>query len=207
MPRKAQYTREQIIDAAYELVRMGGEAAVTARSVANKLGCTTMPIFSFFTGMGELRSEVCLKAKKICTEYLMASVGCTPTFKEFGLRWVRLASTEPRLFSFLFSAAPSSIMEEFSKLFSVIRQSVQDSFCLNAFEAKELMEQMIIYANGIASFLIRDPELLTEQEVGRRLSDVCIGLVISIQMKNGTYNEEFARRMLEARDELPVKNT
>ncbi len=205
MPRKAMYTKEQITGAAYKLARCGGMEAVVSRSVANELGCTTMPIFSFFTNMEELRNEVYEKAKRDCIRFMSASLDYRPAFKEFGLRWVKFACEEPHLFTMLFTSDPAQIIGRFSGIFDPITQSIMDSFALSDREARELLDRMIIYANGVACFLMHKPELLTQEELGRMLSDVCTGLVMTLKLKNGTFDESFARRMLDADHLLPVR--
>ena len=58
MPPKAKYTRENIVDAAFEVARKGGLDAVMARDVAQKLGTSTSPIFTAFSSMEELKALV-----------------------------------------------------------------------------------------------------------------------------------------------------
>ena len=205
MPRKAQYNRQQIIDAAYELARKQGMEAVVSRSVAARLGCTTMPIFSFFTSMEELRGEVYERAKKTCVDYLMEALDYTPAFKEFGLRWVQFACREPALFTILFSDDPASVTDDFSSLFESITQSIIDGFGLDVPEAQELLYQMLIHANGIASFLKHKPDRLSVRELGRILSETCVGIVLTMKLENGTFDESLARRMIASVDQIPQK--
>ena len=49
MPPKPKFTREQLVDAAFELVREQGVDALVARELAKRLNTTTTPIFTFFT--------------------------------------------------------------------------------------------------------------------------------------------------------------
>ena len=51
MPPKPKFTKEEIINSAYELVRLGGENALTAREVGQSLGTSSSPIFTFFSDM------------------------------------------------------------------------------------------------------------------------------------------------------------
>jgi len=67
MPPRVKVTREQITEAALKAVRVGGEAALNARSIAALLGCSTQPIFSNFSSMEELRDEVLKAAEQLFT--------------------------------------------------------------------------------------------------------------------------------------------
>ena len=44
MPPKAKITKEMIIDAAFEITRESGIEAVNARTISEKLGCSTQPV-------------------------------------------------------------------------------------------------------------------------------------------------------------------
>jgi AcrR family transcriptional regulator len=69
MPRKTQFSAEDVITAAFELVREKGLAGLSAPSVAEKMGCSTMPIYSHFKNMQALEDEVIQKAWTLVVEY------------------------------------------------------------------------------------------------------------------------------------------
>ena len=52
MPAVRKVSKEQIIDAAVEVLRDDGFSAINARSVAKKLGCSTQPIYFSFSEHG-----------------------------------------------------------------------------------------------------------------------------------------------------------
>ena len=58
MPPKAALTKDQIENAAFELVREQGFDSLTARGVANRLRCSTQPIYSLYSNIDELKSRV-----------------------------------------------------------------------------------------------------------------------------------------------------
>ena len=58
MPPKVKVTKEAIINAAMDIVRENGAAALNARAVAARLDCSTQPIFSNYNNMEELRADV-----------------------------------------------------------------------------------------------------------------------------------------------------
>ena len=58
MPAVRKVSKEQIIDAAVEVLRDDGFSAINARSVAKKLGCSTQPIYFSFKNMDELKAEL-----------------------------------------------------------------------------------------------------------------------------------------------------
>ncbi len=69
MPADTKISREDIIDAAFEIVRKGGWAQLSARSIAKRLKSSTMPIYSQFKTMEMLEDEVVKKAVTLQAEY------------------------------------------------------------------------------------------------------------------------------------------
>ena len=58
MPRQPKFTSDEIVDAAFELVRKGGWTELTAAAIGKKMGCSTMPIFYHFNNIAEIEKEV-----------------------------------------------------------------------------------------------------------------------------------------------------
>lgn len=69
MPRKTQFTAADVVQAAFELVKEKGLAGLSAPAVAEKMGCSTMPIYSHFKNMRALEDEVVQKAWTLVMEY------------------------------------------------------------------------------------------------------------------------------------------
>ena len=67
MPPKCKFTKEEIIQAAFEMVRTEGFSELTARALGGRLGSSPKPIFSIFTSMEEVQEEV-IGAAKSCMQ-------------------------------------------------------------------------------------------------------------------------------------------
>ena len=102
MPPKPKYTKEEIVNAAYELTREKGIDAVVAREVGKRLNTSASPIFTVWNSMEELKEEVWKLAKQKYQEYMEDIFDYASAFKEFGMRWVRFAAEEPNLYRLLF---------------------------------------------------------------------------------------------------------
>ena len=100
MPRRATTTREAMVEGALELVRREGHDALTARSLAAELGCSTQPIMYRFPDLSELREEVYRRTDEFHTRYILKG----GDLLGIGLRYVRFAAEEPRLFRLLFQS-------------------------------------------------------------------------------------------------------
>ena len=99
MPPKISVTREQILDAAFDLVRKEGLSALSARRVAKALDCSTQPIYRAFASIDELKAEVILKAEGVAQGYLGGDPGAEPPFLRLGLGGLRFAREEPQLYA------------------------------------------------------------------------------------------------------------
>lgn len=98
MPPKLQISRQDIIDAAFDLVRKSGWAQLSARSIAKKLKSSTMPIYSQFKGIEGLEEEVVKKAIDLLAEY--GRVPRTEVLSlNHGIAYVLFAWEEPYLFA------------------------------------------------------------------------------------------------------------
>ncbi len=97
MPPKFKFTRDQIIDAAVSLVRRGGWAALTTRTLADELGASARPIYSFFKSMEELNREVVKRAVDLLRRHMIRKTTGDP-WQDHGIGYVLFAFRESRLF-------------------------------------------------------------------------------------------------------------
>lgn len=74
MPAAKRITGEEIISAAFCVLRESGFAAVNARSVAKKLGCSTQPIYLCFKNMKELKAALTARAAQQHIEQVRRSI-------------------------------------------------------------------------------------------------------------------------------------
>ena len=104
MPPKVKITKEDIVQAAVELVRENGEQAINARAIAHALHCSTQPVFSNFSTMDELQEAAIVASYEIYLNFLKseAESGKYPPYKAFGMAYIRFAKEEKELFKLLF---------------------------------------------------------------------------------------------------------
>ena len=104
MPPKVRITKEDIIECAAKLVRVGGADALNARSIANALSCSTQPIFSNFASMEDLKAELLNDARQKYEDFfkIECSSGKYPIYKSSGMAYIRFARKEKELFKLLY---------------------------------------------------------------------------------------------------------
>lgn len=199
MPPKPKYEKNQIIDAAYEMTRESGIDSVVARAVGQRLGTSSSPIFTVYSSMDEVRVDVRKLAKKKFLEYMDGLFLYDPAFMEFGMRWVRFAVEEPNLYRLLFlngeheKESYLNIVKEFGTIFDQMTEGLKKEFVLSEKDSGDLINQMLIHANGLATFYISNLGKFSEKLVSRSLNDMCVGIVCAMKLRDGTFDEEQAR--------------
>jgi AcrR family transcriptional regulator len=109
MPRKITVTKQQVLDAAYEIVRTRGRDALSARSAAQALGCSTQPIYRAYGAMAELHQDVFERASDKAIEYMSSGDPEEGSpFLAMGYGTLRLAQEEPHLFRLIMGSAQAA---------------------------------------------------------------------------------------------------
>lgn len=105
MARKETITKNEILNAAFEMTRQNGFSQVSARTLAAKAGCSTQPIFRVYKNMEELGEELYGKAVQFFNDYYenFPKISDTP-FVNLGLAYIRFAQEEQQLFRLVFMA-------------------------------------------------------------------------------------------------------
>ena len=168
MPPKVKISKDQIVDAALEMVRGDGKLTLNARSLASALGCSTQPIFSNFENMETLRESVMARAYKSYLSFIEREVATEkyPPYKAFGMAYIRFAKEEKGLFKLLFMRDRTG--EDLSPApdFEASVRMIMDANGFSKETAMRMHMEMWVCVHGIAvmhatSFLSVDEELVS----------------------------------------------
>jgi len=183
MPPKIKVTKEDIINAAVEVVRIAGEETVNARAIAQMLGCSTQPIFSNFATMDELRMAVVKRADLLFREYMRRETerGEFPPYKASGMAYIRFAKEEKELFKLLYMRDRSGeAMSEPAAGSEDVTDQMEDllksNTTLEGDEIKLFHLEMWACVHGIASMFATGFLDLEWELVSRMLTDTYQGL-------------------------------
>ena len=104
MPPKAKISKEMILNTVLDITRESGFETVNARSIANKLQCSTRPIFTCYENMEELKKEFLTFAYEYYKQYVIhyQTSAHTPFCLLLPLSYLEFADREPHLFKLLF---------------------------------------------------------------------------------------------------------
>jgi AcrR family transcriptional regulator len=158
MTQKASFTKEMVIEAAFELTREIGWESVTARNIARKLGSSTMPIYSAVKSIEEIETEVVNKALEVMVEYQKKPFTPDPMIN-LAVGYVVFARDEHNLFSFLYRAerpvpedgfSAEARNDFFKKAFSGVPGVGESLKEIPADSMEALMMKSWIFTHGLA---------------------------------------------------------
>ena len=178
MPPKVKITKEDIINTAVELVRMSGEQAINARSIAASLNCSTQPIFSNFVTMEELQSAVISNAYERYLGFINREVASEkyPKYKAFGMAYVRFAKEEKELFKLLFMRDRTSEELSTSPDFEESVQMIMSANGVTREKATLIHLELWTCVHGIGTMLATSFLSLEWELISNMLTDVYQGI-------------------------------
>ncbi len=189
MPPKAKFTRDQIAEAAFDLVRTDGISALTARALAVKLESSPRPIFTVFKGMEEVQQTVLQRAQDLYMEYVARGLDELPPYKGVGTQYILFAMREPKLFQLLFmtereqSSTLSGAFSMAGDSYGRILISVRKCHGFDEVSAMKLYHHLWIYCHGIAALCATKLCRFTGREISIMLTEVCASLVAELEKK------------------------
>ncbi len=179
MPPKVKIARNDIVNAAVEIVRSSGAEAINARTVASALNCSTQPVFSNFGSMDDLRLAVIARADELCKEYMQREMesGKYPIYKANGMAYIRFAKEEKELFKLLYMRDRShELINNDSEFSDEMRSIVHNTTGLNGTDLQLFHLEMWAYVHGIATMFATGYLDLDWDLVAKMLTDSFQGL-------------------------------
>ena len=187
MPPKAKFTRDEVIQAALDLIRENGAGALSARALGTKLGSSARPVFTVFQSMEEVQEEVKKSAKSLYAEYVRKGLEQELAFKGVGTQYILFAIQEPKLFQLLFmteqkqNLAVVNIMPMIDDNYKEILLSAQKEYHLSEAVAEQLYRHLWIYTHGIAVLFATNMCKFSAEEIDRMISQVFKGVLKELQ--------------------------
>ena len=188
MPAKVKVTREMIIDAAFAVARETGAETINARTVSERLHCSTQPVMYHFATMEELKRTVYAKADHYHSEYLMhmkkppkgAALG-------IGMNYIRFAMEEPHLFRFLFQSdyfSGSTLLELIdAEELTPVLSAMQGALKIDMEQTKRVFLTVFLFAHGYASIIANNSLKYDEALINSQLEQAYRGAVLAAQEK------------------------
>ncbi len=186
MPPRAKITKEMIVDTAFCIVQEQGIDKVTARSISEKLNCSTQPVLYHFATIEEIKDNVYKKADEYHTGYIMnMEQDYGNPMLAIGVNYIRFAMEEKNLFRFLFQSNVFSGFgildlvesEEIGPLLEVLKQELD----MPMEQVKKVFSTLFIFVHGYASLYANNTMVFDEKEVLEALDNVFLGAVCALK--------------------------
>lgn len=198
MPPSKKFQREDIIQAACDIVQNEGIEELNTRRIAKELQCSTQPIYHNFDTVEQLKSEVIEKIYHIYVSYMKKGGEETKAYLGMGMAYIRFAMDYPNFFKALFMAESGMSPVDFIKnddmgnnvlqkgrLFSGLTHMQQEQFHLKVW----------IFTHGLAVLAANHTVRLTYQEIETLLASTTKEMLAGFQSiqkqeeeTNGTCN-------------------
>lgn len=170
---KQRITRDMVVDAAFAITRQEGVGQVLVKRIAQELGCSVQPIYSYCNSMDELRAAVAEKAAAHMQAYMAQHIDPADPFRSTGYAYVRYAKAEPRLFQ-LFMQRRRDYMHTLADVYGRdadprIPQHIAAQLNISLEQARALHLNMLVFTTGIGSMMATAADDLPEEEMLARL--------------------------------------
>ncbi len=178
MAHRTFFSREAIIETAFDLVRREGEKGLTIRNIAKELGCSTMPIYSSGLSIEEIEQEVKAKIWNMMQDYQGKPFTDNPLMN-LSIGYVSFAQHEPNLFRFLSSDQPivpnGSEAQDMGSLFHSSYKDRPDAQEAFAMVPKDIQNPLAlncwIFTHGLASLVANGMLRFSDEKIRALLEE------------------------------------
>ena len=137
MGPKIKFTKEQIIEAAFEIARTEGIDSITMRKVAKKMGSSVAPIYVNFENVDELNKALIERITSISRQLLTEENTGNP-FSDMGNASLRFAMEYSVIFRDLVAKGDKYMQGYDEKMMPVLVEEMQKDPELKGFTVDEL---------------------------------------------------------------------
>lgn len=191
MGPKKKFSKEQVVDAAFDIARVEGIDNITIRKVAEKLGSSIAPIYVNFKDADELIQAVIKKIYSVSHQLLLEQNTGNP-FYDIGVASLKFAKEYSVLFRDMVLKNKGYIKEYDEEMGSVlIREMKKDPelFDLTDEELMSILLKMRIFQLGLSVMVAN--ELLPEEFDENKMIDILKSTAADIITATHIRKQEF----------------
>lgn len=184
MPPRAKVTKKMILDIVLDITRDMGFENVNARSIAEKLQCSTRPIFTCYENMDELKKDFLAYAYEFYEQYVekYASSVHVSSYLIRPLSYIEFAREEMYLFKLLFIKDMDLKMTEEKDFYKETDNEKRAEIFAEAvgldFEhAKMIYLDLFLYTHGIAVLTATKKMILDRKRAEKMVTNILSALI------------------------------
>lgn len=184
MPPKARVTREMIVEAGFAIAREEGVGQVNARTVSERLGCSTQPVMYCFRRIEDLKRAVYQRADEYHTACLTEAPEGDPLLG-IGLNYIRFAQREKHLFRLLFqtNGFAGKSVEELTRApeLEPVIEAVSGAAGIDRTQARTVFRSLFLFVHGYASMFANNALAYDERIIAKDLERAFNGALHTVK--------------------------
>ena len=204
MAPKNKFTKEEMVEAALQVVRAKGIDGLTAKTMADELGTSTQPVFTAFGSMDTVKQEVYAAAVRVYDGYAEAGLKEKIPFFGVGMQYIRFAREEPELYRLLLLTRTReqecSAMKSMRHLQELVRPTLINIYHITAEEADIYFRDLWFVVHSLSTLIVTGDCPYSDREIGQILTGFSISICKSIKeipgFAAGTFDRDAAFRAL-----------
>jgi AcrR family transcriptional regulator len=177
-----------IVNAAVEVTKQSGYENINARTVAERLHCSTQPVMYHFSTIDAMKRAAYAQVDHLHSAYMMAVSPDQDPVLGIGLNYIRFAVEEPQLFRFLFQsgyAQEHSLLEmidseELAPVITAMQEGARQDGCeMTEKQVKDVFLTVALFAHGYASIIANNHLEYDEKLIAQHLEHCWNGAVFA----------------------------
>lgn len=165
---KQRITKEIILDVAFNLARVQGYEQVVVKNIADAIGCSVQPIYSYFSNMEALREAVFGAAMKFYNEFIYSRVDKDGILESMARANVAFAKYETNLFKLLFLQKLNGL-NSFNDIYEWMgdkqaTKQLAEKLSLSEEKVGEIYIMLIVFTHGVATMIATGGANISDDE-------------------------------------------
>ena len=184
MPPKEKVSKVRVSDTAFEMTREYGFSSVTARKLAERLGCSTQPIFRAYENMDELRTDLFYMSTDYFLSGVLGKKTKAPAYMGLAMAYIEFARNEKNLFELIASVDDfgTKTLTEFlkSEEGEQLLGEVSSEGKLSEKKRVELFTMFWMFVHGMAALISGNRVDFTDREIRTYITKAYEGFIAKI---------------------------
>lgn len=184
MPPSQKFSREQILQTAYEIAKKEGLDQINARRIAGELKCSTQPIYHNFSTMRELKEQVMERIIATYTAYMEKGAKAKRAYLGMGMAYIRFAKDYPSFFQELFMRESGLSPADYIENNQVGREVIHKGRAftgLTEAEQKEFHLKVWMFTHGLAALSASNTVNFTDTQIQTLLAETTGEMLVGFQ--------------------------
>lgn len=163
---RTRISKQDILKAAVRVIQSRGAGALSVRTIAAELGCSTQPLYSQFGSQEQLRQQLAAYIRDTYVQFQYTS------YKDFALKFLQFARQESELFRFLYLRRRPAGEEglddaNFERTVELLSRNLE----MTPDRAAQMHRRMQYHCYGLGVMIATGYHTMSDEEISGELSE------------------------------------